>query len=93
MPYITIQYDTKHNTDKPIVSVAGGLFECINLPEGCFINSKTGIISINQNLQNIFSNGKIVSFYKPSNNKLAIGIYNLTIQYKLNQTIITINII
>jgi len=96
-PYITIKYDIKYNTDKPNVSVVGGLFECINLPESCFINSKTGIISINQNMQNIFSNGKIVSFYKPSNNKVPIGIYNLTIQYKLNQTIsttiITINII
>ena len=96
-PYITIKYDIKYNTNKPHVSVVGGLFECINLPESCFINSKTGIISINQNMQNLFSNGKIVSFYKPSNNKVAVGIYNLTIQYKLNQTIsttiITLNII
>ena len=92
VPYITIKYDTKYNTDKPHVSVTGGIFDCINLPEGCFINSKTGIISINQNNQNIFSNGKIVSFYKPSNNKLEIGLYNLTIQYKLNHTISTTNI-
>ena len=96
-PYITIQYDTKYNIDKPNVSVVGGAFECINLPDGCFINSKTGIISINQIFQNVFSNGKIVSFYKQSNNKLEIGIYNLTIQYKLNYTIsttiITLNII
>jgi hypothetical protein len=91
-PYITIKYDIKYNIDKPIVSVAGGIFECINLPEGCFINSKTGIISINQNIQNLFSNGKIVSFYKQSNNKLQIGLYNLTIHYKLNHTISTTNI-
>jgi hypothetical protein len=91
-PYITIKYDIKYNIDKPIVSVNGGIFECINLPEGCFINSKTGIISINQNIQNLFSNGKIVSFYKQSNNKLQIGLYNLTIHYKLNHTISTTNI-
>jgi hypothetical protein len=96
-PYITIKYDMKYNTEKPNVSLNGGIFDCINLPEGCFINSKTGIISVNQNIQNVFSNGKIVTFYKPSNNKVNIGIYNLTIQYKLNQTIsttiITLNII